>query len=245
MMVVRMGLRMQFERTIHKSRLWSGMVTYFGTEVWARAFSEALPQDYEYYLWLNDDTILYPEAVNLLLTTLSNLTQLGHPPGIIVGSTRDPQTGKFTYGGMIRQTWWHPLKFLDEPPSNEPKLCDTITGNCVLIPGSIAQVVGNLDATFIHSFGDVDYGLRARQHGYSLWIAPGYIGTCEANPSLVSSWEDPNLTWKERFKKVNSPKGLPILQWQVFARRHAGWLWPFYWLLPYLRLVLVNLKFKS
>src|SRR6266508_2413563 len=39
------------------------------------AFSEALKGDYDYYLWLNDDTTLYPSALEWLLTTLQRLAQ--------------------------------------------------------------------------------------------------------------------------------------------------------------------------
>jgi len=46
-----------------------------------KAFSEALKYDYDYYLWLNDDTILYPEAIASLLTTSHHIafTNQIHP----------------------------------------------------------------------------------------------------------------------------------------------------------------------
>jgi hypothetical protein len=37
------------------------------------------------------------------------------------------------------------------------------------------------------------------------------------------------------------PKGLPPQEWSVFARRHAGVLWPIYWLLPYMRLFITSI----
>ncbi|MEB3829838.1 glycosyltransferase family 2 protein [Phormidium sp. CCY1219] len=202
------------------------------------AFREAEKADPDYYLWFNDDTKLYPDAVAKLLSTYQNLGDRASAKNILVGSTCDPDTGKLTYGGMVRSTWWHPLKFRLLPPSQEPQPCHTMNGNCVLIPRSVAEVVGNLDPNFIHSSGDMDYGLRVRQQGGQVWLAPGYVGTCSTNSPDNNIWENQNLNFAQRLKKVSQPKGLPVGEWKVFAQRHAGPLWPFYWGLPYIRLLL-------
>lgn len=202
------------------------------------AFAEALKSDADYYLWLNDDTILYPDAIAKMLTTFEAIANQANPRAIVVGSTCDPDTGKLTYGGMVRSTWWHPLKFQLLPPTQDPQPCHTMNGNCVLIPRSVAQVVGNLDPNFIHSTGDMDYGLRVRLSGGSVWLVPGYIATCATHAKQDDYWENPNLSWRDRFKKATHAKGLPPGEWKVFTQRHAGLLWPFYWGLPYLRLVL-------
>lgn len=204
------------------------------------AFAEALKSDHDYYLWLNDDTLLYPKALGTLLATFYSLVKQSNIRSIVVGSTCDPQAGALTYSGMMWSSWWHPLKFSLVEPSEEAKPCYTMNGNCVLIPREVAQLVGNLDPAFTHSTGDLDYGLRVRQRGGSVWLAPGYIGACSLNSPRGNCWEDLNLTPRERLQKVLQPKGLPIGEWKVFARRHAGLFWPFYWLLPYVRLLLIS-----
>jgi GT2 family glycosyltransferase len=201
------------------------------------AFGEAIKYDYDYYLWLNDDTLLYPKAIDTLLATSQNLIQQGHTQAVVVGSTQDPITGLLSYGGMIQSSWWHPLKFDLVEPDKEAKPCLTLNGNCVLISRKVVQVVGNLDSSFIHSTGDFDYGLRTNKLGGSVWIAPGYIGSCEYNPLRQQAWEEPSLTLSQRWEKINQPRGLPIMEWKVFTQRHAGLLWMFYWLLPYLRML--------
>ncbi|WP_017651403.1 glycosyltransferase family 2 protein [Fortiea contorta] len=205
------------------------------------AFAEAIQLNYDYYLWLNDDTLLYSEAVNTLLTTSDNLKSLGHHQAIVVGSTQDPETGVLTYGGMVRDSWWHPLKFSLVQPDVEAKPCLTMNGNCVLIHREVVQSIGNLDATFTHNTGDIDYGLRAQKHNCSIWIVPGYVGTCENNVSGLKIWEQTNKSLREQWHQVNQPKGLPLKEWKTFAYRYAGWFWPIYWLLPYARL-LMNIK---
>ncbi len=209
------------------SLFWNG-----GTRL---AFSEALSVGYAYYLWLNDDTVLDPEALDNLLRTYRDLAASHGPYQIVVGSTRDPATGVTTYGGVVRPSRWRPLKVrLVEPDEREPKRCDTINGNCVLIPRAVAERVGNLDGAFTHRMADHDYGLRARGLGCSVWIAPGHVGACPRN-SPRGTWQDPSLPLLRRLKLVRTPLGLPPREWLVYARRYAGRLWPAYWAFPYLR----------
>ena len=53
--------------------------------------------------------------------------------------------------------------------------------NDIRHPNSVASKVGNIDGAFIHSMGDLDYGLRARKLGCSIWTAPSFVGTCSRN----------------------------------------------------------------
>ncbi|MEO8890768.1 MAG: glycosyltransferase family 2 protein, partial [Coleofasciculaceae cyanobacterium] len=114
------------------------------------AFAEAMQQDYDYYLWLNDDTLLYPNALETLLATSDSLQQQGETRALIAGSTCDRQSQALTYGGVVRRSRWRPLKFDLLQPSQQVQRCDTINGNCVLISRNVVQLVGNLDPAFTH-----------------------------------------------------------------------------------------------
>ncbi|MBD1908906.1 glycosyltransferase family 2 protein [Funiculus sociatus GB2-A5] len=200
------------------------------------AFSEAIKHNHNYHLWLNDDTLIYPDALSKMLATSQRLAEQGYAPVIVTGATRDPETNTVSYGGVERNTWWHPFKFRWLEPGEEPTRCDTMHGNCVLIPREIYQTIGNLDPDFRHYAGDFDYGLRAKQKGYTVWLAPGYIGTCSGNP-LYANWMDSNLPIRERWQKAEQPKNFTFKERQLFAQRHAGILWPIFWLLPYRKLL--------
>lgn len=218
------------------SLFWNG-----GTRV---AFAEAMKYDYDYYLWLNNDTFVYPNALSNLVETFHNLRIRGEQRAIITGSTCDPNTKALTYGGVVRRSRWRPLKFDLMEPGEEAKRCDTMNGNCVLIPREVVQVVGNLEPAFTHYAGDWDYGLRAQQQGCTVWVAPGYVGTCSGNYQPGSTADSP-VALGEGLKKIAQPKGLPVREqvlhpfweWKVFAQRHAGLFWPIYWLIPYRRLL--------
>jgi GT2 family glycosyltransferase len=218
-------------------KLFKGDGNLFWAGGMRMAFGEALKGDYDYYVWLNDDTMLAPNALSNLLNIHQDLVKEGNPDSIVVGSTQDPQTGEPTYGGAVKSKRWYSNKLEFLGASEERQKCDTMYGNFVLIPRSVAQKVGNIDPVYIHSMGDIDYGLRASQLGCSVWAAPGFVGTCSQN-SASGSWIDPNLPLIERLKKVVQVKNFPVSPWTAFTKRHSGNFWFFYWCLPYIRAVI-------
>ncbi|MEE8340571.1 MAG: glycosyltransferase family 2 protein [Candidatus Neomarinimicrobiota bacterium] len=198
------------------------------------AFSVALKSDYDYYLWLNDDTYLYSNALKLLLET--NEIKGGNT--IATGTIKDDKTGIVNYGGRNIKSKLQPLKFILLENNTEPQYCDTFNGNAVLIPRIIAQKVGNISPEYSkqHS-GDIDYGLRVKYAGFESWVAPGIIGTCSSNPN-VNTIFDKSLSFKERRMKINTPRGVPpAKEWMIFSKRHAGFLWPFYWIRTMIRVI--------
>ena len=209
------------------------------------AWAEALNGDFDFYLWLNDDTDLEPDAIGRLLQASDGLASAGCDNTIIVGSTRDPYTGAQTYGGVVRSSRFHPLKYRVVPPAeNKLQRCDTMNGNCVLVTREAARRTGNLRREFTHGIGDFDYGLRARASGCTIWVAPGFIGTC-ARDSGADRWANVGLTLRECWNQMNSPKGLPVWEYCRYVRQHGGLFWPLFWVLPYLRLIIGALLSKT
>lgn len=205
------------------------------------AFGEALKQDYDYYLWLNNDTMLFPDALDNLLVNAQKLMSQGHSNAILVGSTCDPETKIHTYGGVIHNSFWHPFKFKWIKPTDQLEPCDTMNGNCVLIPRQVVQTVGNLDPSFTHGIGDFDYGLRAKQQGCTIWIIPGYIGTCSRN-SVKNTVRDSSLGLFKRWRKfLHDPKGRPLNDWRILAKRYGGFFWPVFWLSSYFKFFITSL----
>jgi len=194
-------------------------------------------QNFDYFLLLNDDTELFFDAISRLMDVESSVKKETASTGIIVGSTIDPDTKQFTYGGNDRVIGLlgKGFRFRRVAPSDEPKVCDTFNANCVLISNDIVNVIGVLSEQFTHAMGDYDYGLRALEKGYLCWIVPGYIGTCPTNDA-GNTWLDPNLSLKKRGELRNSPKGMPTDEWLYFVKRHAGYMWLLAWLQLNLRL---------
>lgn len=195
------------------------------------AFGEALKGHFDYYLWLNDDSMLYPNALQVLLRTSQLVYEKTERPAIVVGNLQDSESGKHTYGGMKRHGLLRSMSLLPvEPLPDAPRPCDVINGNCVLIPQNIAATTGNLSAEFKHAAGDFDYSLRARSQGFTSWITPGYVGTC-SRIYFKELHRNKALSVKERVDKMSSPAALMrISDTRQFVKRHGGIFWPILWL---------------
>ena len=195
------------------------------------AYAHAYASDPDAYLWLNDDVVLDPDAVPRMLAVHRELRAAGRPPTIIAGSTRDPETGEPTYGGVVRPDRRRPLHHQLVAPGDLPRQVETMNGNCVLVPREVVQRIGTLAAVYTHGMGDYDYGHRAQRAGCETWITPGTIGTCarNASPRRAGSLSE------HRQRAVGPTTGLPPREWFTFARRWAGPLWPLYGSSPYLR----------
>ena len=206
-----------------------------GTNYWnggmRAAYGQAMEDGYDFYLWVNDDTHLYPGAVAELLT---EYREIGKAEIVIVGNVQDPETGNLSYGGLL-SPHTNKLKGMGRPiVDGEPRPCDTLNGNCVLIPRSVAERVGNLDGAFTHKMADMDYGYRCVKAGASLYATGVFVGDCPRHGEQ-EAWRRPGTTFKERYGALKSPKGLPPGEWREFCRRYAGPWWIFSWLAPYVK----------
>ncbi|MGY5354882.1 glycosyltransferase family 2 protein [Wenyingzhuangia sp. IMCC45467] len=173
----------------------------------------ATKDDYDYYLWLNDDTMLNEGAINILLKTAIEKEN----KAIIIGTTAATANYKqVTYGGRS-------LKKGLLTPQKKAIPCDYFNGNIVLVPMEVYKIVGTHDPLFHHALGDFDYGLRAAKLGIQSFIAPGIIGKCDVHASLAT-WCNPKKTFKQRLKAFRSPLGNNPEEFFVFQKRHRGLL---------------------
>lgn len=224
---------------------WVEVVVGDGSLFWSRSMhrgqTRAMEGDADYLLWLNDDTELFPDALTRLLEAEASLRSKHGQPVMIVGSTADRETGRLTYGGHIARQRWRPFSYRRVWDVSEPVECHVMNGNMVLIPMHIARVVGNLDPVFEHAMGDTDYALRARAQGFRVFVAPGFVGHCSHN-TTSGTYLDKTLPLSARWNKMMSRKGLPPQSWRHLTRKHGGMAWPFYFLWPYLKFIVGEVR---
>ena len=231
-------------RKYDRIRLLKGNGSLFWNGGMRLAWADALRGEYDFFLWLNDDTFLYPQTLRRMLDTHAMSKRNSGKAGIVVGSTHD-DTGQTSYGGERQRSRLRPLTLARIDPEEAVQQCDTFNGNCVLISLQAAEVLGNLDPGFVHAMVDTDYGLRAKKAGIPMWVMPGYAGRCVNDGSVAGGFGDRSLPVTVRLKKILSPKGLPWRSWLVLCRRHAGYLWPVYWSWPYLKIVVTSCRFRT
>jgi GT2 family glycosyltransferase len=171
----------------------------------------------DYYLWLNDDTDIYNDAI-LKVLAASDVTG---KQAIICGCIESAiNKGELTYGGGVLR---HGKRIMNYP-NQEVMPCDIIHGNCVLVPSHVYNAIGNLDWKFTHAIGDHDYGLRAKKAGILCYTTGDFIGTCEKNDGSPK-WRMPQIKFKDRVKNLYSPLSYsPPNEFFVYERRHFGLL---------------------
>lgn len=173
------------------------------------AWDYASKNDYDYYVWLNDDVILY----NNCFIELFECSRIANENAVITGIVETKDKTQILYGGTDGNK-----KLL--LPNGIMHQVTNMNGNFVLIPKSVFKVLGNLDPVFHHDLGDVDYGLRAKKNNINVFTTRVTIASGESNNFCrVRHW---GFTATGRFKRLYSPLGNhPSINF-YFRRKHFG-----------------------
>jgi GT2 family glycosyltransferase len=169
--------------------------------------------DYDYYLWLNDDTFINKDAIIEVLNVAHESCLSNDIKPIVTGAFYESKENMiFSYGGRMN----------DEPvvPNGKLQKCSRINGNFVLIPYEVYKKLGILSGKYTHGMGDFDYSARAEKMGIPCYTTRSYIGFCATNKK-ISSWCDPKKSFIERWKNFNSPLGLNIREYKEFLKVHS------------------------
>ena len=168
-------------------------------------------KDFDYYLWLNDDVIIFKNGIETLLDN-----QMQYSNSLICGVMSSKRDNLITYGGRDKKSK------LIIPNNKNPTLCHYINGNFVLIPKNIYKKVGGLDKIFRHAIGDFDYGLRVIDKGFECRTSSEIVGFCEAN-DLLPSWCLSEFSFLIRIKSLYSPLGNSHpYYFFIYEYRHFG-----------------------
>jgi len=176
---------------------------YFAWDTALRKF------DYDFYLWLNDDTLIFENALKEVLTESENVNH----ESIIIGATCDQSKIFTTYGG------WSDGKLISV--NGNTQYCDYFNGNFVLVPKSVFKKLGNLDYFYRHTSGDFDYGYRARKMGIKLILSGNFIGICERDKKTLKCF-DPDVPFFKRIMLFYSPTGKNPFEFFHFNKKHKG-----------------------
>ena len=133
-----------------------------GTLYWAKgmrtAWKAAIAErnDWDAYLWLNDDTELNDGALAQLMATNDG-------ERIVVGELKNA-AGKIVYGLRERGLF---------------------TGNCVLVPRKVYERIGMICGEYSHAWADSDYAMMAKRAGINV-VSAGVVGQAEGHPNRPS-----------------------------------------------------------
>ena len=192
-------------------------------------------KDFDYYLWLNDDTFLNYDSISILI----NSSILLDNKSVVIGSTFSHDLNRTSYGGYSKRG-----KLL--VPNGKMQESSTFNGNIVLIPQYVFNRVGILDPRFIHAIGDFEYALRIRKYSLKSFIAPSYLGICEGATKLPK-WCQAEYSLLERIRNLYSPLGNSHpYYFFLYNKMHNGYLIAIKQLLStHIRLLLPSLWLKK
>lgn len=130
-----------------------------GTLYWAKGMRKAWEaavaekEDWEGYLWLNDDAELNDGSLVQLLAANDG-------ESIVVGELKNAE-GKIVYG--LREG-------------------GLFTGNCVLVPRKVYERLGMICGGYSHAWADSDYAMMAKRAGIDV-VSAGVVGQAEGHPN--------------------------------------------------------------
>lgn len=123
-------------------------------KAWEAAVAER--NDWDGFLWLNDDTELNADAVQKLLAADGG-------ERIVVGDLANGK-GDVVYG--LRKG-------------------GLFTGNCVLVPRKVYERLGMICGDYSHAWADSDYAMQAKRAGVGV-VSAGVVGRAEGHPNRPS-----------------------------------------------------------
>ncbi|MBR2761838.1 MAG: glycosyltransferase family 2 protein [Solobacterium sp.] len=189
-----------------------GSLYYSGGMRWA--IEEAKKRDdrgYDYCLMFNDDVRFFPHCIEYLAEKRDDV--------VWVGPTRN-EKGSHIYSGVSRKSRFVP-KYTHLLAEDEAGVkCETLNGNCVLIPWKIFMAVPNIPKIYRHSFGDYEYGFGITRAGYDIMVPSQFAGICNDETKKENSWLDSSLPLAVRLQKKESVKGLPFREYFYYLHRN-------------------------
>lgn len=205
-------------------------------------FKQAVSDKYDFYLWINDDVVLYPKAVDKLINAYIYKSE-SKSDIIITGPLMNTENKINTYGGFGPVKSFKPYEVKRIYLNNEYQKCLIFHGNCVLIPQAVVDKIGLNDPYYQHGYGDVDYSLRAAKSGCECWLPNFAVGTCERHDESFCFLKN-NLPIRVRLKNLHSRINHPYRDELYFVRKFYGIWWPYKFVSADIKIIVSSLNYK-
>ena len=196
------------------------------------AWQEAINanKNFDYYLLLNDDTLLLNDTLKNLL---ADLIFLKEKKCILIGSTKDEVTGEFSYGGRWLKNKYNLNSELIKPNGISPQLCHLGNANIMLVPKTVVDSIGILSDDYTHSFADYDYTLKAKKAGIPSYICSYHCGYCTDDNGV--NWKSADHSLRHRIQYLYSQKGLSYKEYLIYVRKFFPFYFPQAWLFLWIK----------
>ena len=182
----------------------------------------ALSTDTDYVFLLNNDTVVEPDVLTMLVQAAERAGDTG-----MVGP-KIYQHGKGTVldSAGTRAIPWLAQGFLighgevDQGQYDHPGDLPYVTGTALLVKRAVLEEVGPMDEDYFCYFDDFDWGLKARKAGYRLLLVPKAV--IHHKGSQTAGFNSPFYVHQRIRGQI------------IFARKHISILPFLFGFLPYL-----------
>ena len=206
---------------------------------WKAAMEEG---GWDGYIWLNDDTVVLPDFwEDLSKADAYSLATYGKK-GIYVGSTKNLETGAFTYGGFVYTNRFI-LKDRLLPPDGTFQECEAGHGNITYVSSEVVDKMGIFCHKYWHGGTDHDYTYLAHKAGFPILVMPHYAGGCE-NDHLGKPRTHVQGNLRQRLKLFWSPWGYNMHNTLLFNWRCFPWRVPFAFFATLNKVLFPTIRYK-
>ena len=145
--------------------------------------NQAIPECHgRYVMLLNPDSVLKPDAIQILLDYLEDHPEAGVVGPRLINPDGSLQVSCYPKPTVLREFWrmfhldaLYPLSEyrMDAWRADQPKRVDVLKGACLLVRQKVFEKVGLLDESYFVYSEEVDFSRRIRQAGWELVWVPG------------------------------------------------------------------------
>ena len=166
--------------------------------------------DYDFYLWLNDDSMLEPMAISWSLADYEKVRS------VIVGTIATDETETAVDFSAVKKDGSRPF-----PNGVDPVACDgRLNGNFVLVPREVFKKIGPIYGGYRHGAGDGDYAMMLLKNKLPFYSSSHFCGWCQETRKRF--YEVRGVSLRERWRLLMDPKGYNLHDTFVFRYRHWG-----------------------
>ena len=137
----------------------------------------------QFVLLLNPDTVVQPDALNILRSTIESMPHVGLVSGLLLNPDGSIQSAGYRFPGLTQAFLdffpLHPRlmesRLNGRVPSGDgraPYAVDHPLGACMLVRRCVIERVGLLDEQYFMYSEEIDWCQRIRAAGWSILIAP-------------------------------------------------------------------------
>ena len=216
-----------------------------GSLFWAggmrKSWSEAIKNNFDGYLLLNDDTLLLPNVFDDIFKTHSYCMKEFKSGGIYIGTTYDSNDKSLiTYGGSKITNYWKQTRSRIIPNGLTPQQCDLGNANIMFVTNDAVQKIGILCKSFTHSLADYDYTLTAKKNNIPVLVTTNVCGICD-NDHVFNYSLFENKTLKERINFAYFPLGFEFNNYLIYNARNFWYRVPFVFVIGWIRIFFPSL----